>query len=502
VRTQQRGGTEVVDPALGADRIRSGLIWSLASNLLLRLGGLAVGIALARMLTPAEFGAYAVALTVQTVLMTVSDLGLSVDLIRTREPSRRAPTVSTLGVVISGALAVTCAFSSGAVASALGSPDAATAIAVLSTTLVLSGLGIAPYAHLQRVLAQRTLFGISFCDLAVSTTITLLLVADGHGIVSLAIGRVAGATLTLVLQYTLTGMRPRFGWSSEVATSVLRFGSPVAGANLLSWVLISIDYVIVARIAGPALLGFYVLAFQISNWPMTAVGQVVRSVALPAFSRLEGKERGDKMIHALALTGGLAALAGVGLGVLALPLIEVVYGTRWAPAASILTVLAVFGAIRVVFDLVASYLLAVGHSRSVLLVQLLWVMALIPALVVGVRQWGGVGAATAHLVVAVCVVLPAYLWALEVAGHLRVRRVLGSMLPPILAAAPVAVLGVVTAGLAVSDWASIVIGSATIVATFAAVLGRWMRHHLAELRAPSSTDIHHVVVTAVPGGRP
>ena len=79
-----------VAPDLGG-QVRRGLAWSTVSNLMLRAGSLAVGIVLARLLTPSEFGVFAVALTVQAVLITLADLGLSADLIRTDDPAARAP---------------------------------------------------------------------------------------------------------------------------------------------------------------------------------------------------------------------------------------------------------------------------------------------------------------------------------------------------------------------------------------------------------------------------
>lgn len=68
-----------------------GAAWSGVSSIILRLGSLTVGIILARLLTPQEFGVYAVALTIQSILITIADLGLSADLVRTNDPERIAP---------------------------------------------------------------------------------------------------------------------------------------------------------------------------------------------------------------------------------------------------------------------------------------------------------------------------------------------------------------------------------------------------------------------------
>lgn len=76
-----------------------GAAWSGVGTIMLRLGSVVVGIVLARILTPDEFGVYAIALTVQGILMTMADLGLSAELIRSKDPERIAPTVATLGVM-------------------------------------------------------------------------------------------------------------------------------------------------------------------------------------------------------------------------------------------------------------------------------------------------------------------------------------------------------------------------------------------------------------------
>ena len=87
-------------PAAGlTQQIRRGLAWSSLNNLVLRAGSFLVGIVLARLLTPEQFGVYAIALTVQAVLMTLADLGLSADLVRSDDPERRAPSVGLLGLV-------------------------------------------------------------------------------------------------------------------------------------------------------------------------------------------------------------------------------------------------------------------------------------------------------------------------------------------------------------------------------------------------------------------
>ncbi|GAP55560.1 polysaccharide biosynthesis protein [Arthrobacter sp. Hiyo6] len=99
--------------------IGRGLAWSSVSSLVLRLGSFAVGIVLARILAPEEFGVFAVALTVQAVVMTLADLGMSTDLIRSEDPGRKAPTVASLGLASGALLAITMSFSAQGIAEIL-----------------------------------------------------------------------------------------------------------------------------------------------------------------------------------------------------------------------------------------------------------------------------------------------------------------------------------------------------------------------------------------------
>ena len=473
----------VADTGLSG-KVRSGLAWSALNSIALRAGTFAMGIVLARLLVPEQFGVYAVALAVQGILMTLADLGLSADLIRAERPEERAATVGFLGLASGGVLAAAMALTAAPVASLMGSPESAPVIVVLSVTLVLAGAGVVPFATLQRQFDQRKLFAIGAVDLAISTVLTIALLLGGMGVLALAVARVVAQSVSLVLQFVMSHTRPRYRIDRRIVRSVIQFGVPIAIANLLSWALLSIDTVVVSRMAGPVALGFYVLAFNVSTWPMTAVGQVVRSLALPTFSEIRrGSGSDGGMEVGAALTWAAAAPAGAALAVLAPPLVEALYGDRWAAAAPVLTALAVFGALRVMFDLMASYLYARGESATVLVVQVLWFVALLPAIVIGTSRWGIEGAAWSHLIVAVVVPLPAYLVVLRRAG-VDIAQVGRGCIWPSCAVVPAAAAGVVASQLTAFPPFALLLGLAAGGVVYVALVGRWVRRLIARAGGP------------------
>lgn len=460
--------------------IKRGLVWSSLNAFILRLGTFAIGIFLARILAPEELGVFAIALTVQTILLTLADFGLSTDLIRSVNHEDKAPTVATLGLLLGSSMFLLMLVTAQPMADMLGSPDAGPVIALMSVSLLLSAVGVVPYAKLQREFQQKKLFIVSLLDFVVSNIITVALLLSGWGVIALAVGRVCAQVVTLVAQYLLAHVVPRFGFSRELAPQVLRFGLPVAAANLLSWLLLNVDKVEVSRLAGPVALGFYYLAFNISNWPMSMLGQIVRSIALPAFARIVGTGRDRSLGMTIGPVWALGLLAGLMLAVLADPVIELLYLPRWAPAAPILAALGVFGSLRMVFDLFATYLLAKGRSGIVLVVQVIWLVALVPVMMLMIGRQEGLGAGIAQLVIGVLVVTPAYVIALR-RSNTDMILICRQLLIPVGAAVPAGLVAYVSMQCFDVGILKLLAGGFAGSLVYGAILYRWFRKSLSEL---------------------
>lgn len=475
--------TEPSPASLGATAAR-GAAWSGVSTVVLRLGSVIVGVVLARILTPDQFGVYAVALTVQGILMTVADLGLSSEVIRSEEPDRVAPTVATFGLISGTSLTVAAVALSGRLAALLGDPDAAGAIAVLSLTLMLAGVSIVPYGLMLRRFQQRELFLISLVDLVISTVVTFLLIAAGLGVLSLAIGRVSAQAVSSTLQFVATRMRPRLGLDRDRWRGILAFSLPVAGANLFTWILLNVDNVVIARLAGATALGFYVLGFNIANWPMSALSQMVRSIALPYTSRVADSANALPMLTAVIWS--MALPTGVTLAALASPLIHVIYGAKWAPSVPVLAALGIYGALRVLFDLFSGYLYALGRSRPVLWLQILTIVVLTAGMIVMTTRHGIVGAAWVHVGASVAFILPGYLAIIRSTG-VRLTALLRACLRPTLATLPACLAALLASHLIARPVAALLVGGAGAVAVYLAVTGRWLLARAAQIRKPAQT---------------
>jgi lipopolysaccharide exporter len=463
--------------------LRRGLAWSTVNILTLRFGNLLVGIVLARLLAPEEFGVFAVGLTVLTVLSGFADLSMSVDLVRAKNPEERAPTVASVSLISGILLALAMSLGSGQIASLLNAPDAANVLMVLSWSLVLTSFCVVPFAKLQRNFDQKKIFATSVVDLTLSTTVTIGAILLGMGPMALALGRLAGQGAATVLQFVLAGVRPQFGLDRAIARSALAFGLPLAAANVLSWALLSVGNVAIARIGGAAALGLYVLAFNISSWPMNAIGQAVRGVSLAGFSRTDESRHAQSLVTGSALTWAAGLPAGVLLAALAQPLVVLLYGEPWAHASTALAALGIFGAVRVLVDLVATYLIARGASRAVLYVQIVWFAALIPVVALCTQRWGIAGAGWAQVAIAALVVFPAYALAVKHVGASPLA-LLRALWWPAVAAVPTWLVAHAAAVEISEPLVALLVGGVAGSACYVALTFRWATRLLPESALP------------------
>lgn len=458
----------------GLDRqVRHGLTWSFVNNVVVRAGQVVVGVVLARLLTPYSYGVFAAALVAYAVLISCSELGVTVALVSRRDDAARiGPTVTTLSWASSAGLTLLLWLAAPALARQLHTPDAAGLLRVLSLSILVAGLAAVPGAVVQRDFQQRSRFAADLANFAVATTVAIVGVRLGGGAMALAWSRVAANAVSSAM--LAVAARDRFwpGFRPAVARELLRFGLPLAGASAVAFAVMNVDYVVVARTLGPVALGYYMIAFNLSGFPVSTLSTTVRSVSLPAFGRLRDSPAaaGAAFATATRVLVSATALVSVLLAALAWPLIRVVYGGRWLPAAAPLVFLAGLGLFRVFHELAYDYLAALGRSRLLLGVQLGWLAALVVLLPLGASRGGLAGIGVGHLVAAYGLILPAYLIVLR-RHSVRPGPLLRGCLRPAAAALAGAAAGVACLRLPVSPPVALLAGGAAGTLAYLGVIG-------------------------------
>lgn len=439
-------GAKGVRAAPGASRA---LLWSFSNTAVSRLGTLGIGIVLARVLGPEEFGTYAVAFVALMAILSFNELGVSLAIVRwPGDPREIAPTVTTISIVSSATLCVAGYLVAPWFADMMRDPEATEVVRLLVLSVLVNGMVATPAALLQREYRQGTRMIIDQTNVWVGAVLSVTLALLGWGAMSLAVGRIAGAVISAVLFFVYSPLPFRVGFNRRHARALFSFGLPLAGASLIVFFVGYADQLVTGRLLGATMLGFYVLAFNLASWPVSMFSQPMRSVAPTTFSRLQHNHcqmnRAFRSILRVLAAAALPVcffLAGA-----ADPVIRFVYGDEWAPAALALTWLALLAAFRIVFELAYDFLVVLGKTGSLLGIQLWWLAALVPALIIGAIWTGLAGIGIAQVVVAAVVVLPLYLWRLKKSGIL-IRQMAAPVGLPVAAGLVVLGAGLVAGAL-------------------------------------------------------
>jgi O-antigen/teichoic acid export membrane protein len=471
--------------------------WSFASNVIARLGTLPIGIVLARLLGPHAFGTFAVALVALVALLSFNDLSVSLAIVRWEgDPDEIAPTVATLSVAASLIIYAACYFIAPTFSWAMGTPQATDVVRVLALNVLVDGLAAAPAAMLQRQFKQDRKMIADQVNNWLGAAVSIALAWQGFGPMSLAIGRICGGGASVILFFVFSPVR--FGFDPGKAKSLLKFGLPLAGSSIIVFAVSNTDQLVVGHLLGATALGFYALALNLASWPVTMFSLPTRSVAPAVFSRLQ-QDKAAMRSGFLCVARLLAVIAVpicLVLGGAAIPLVGLVYGPRWVPAAAALAGLGVLSALRIGFELIYDFFVVLARSRVVLMVQLIWLAGLIPGLIGGTLADGISGAAMAQACVAGCVVLPCYLFWLARVG-IKPRDLAGRLWLPILVGLLAAALAAIAARRIPADLTALEIAAAGTLAGIG-VLALRMRPTLAELRQ----TLQPTAVLAQPAPKP
>lgn len=469
-------------------------------TILTKLSIFGIGIVIARWVGPLGFGTYAVAYVTMTAMTTFDELGVTLAIVRWEgDPRRIIPTVSTISVSFSVLIYFCFFFAAPWFTRAMGVPAATTVVRMLAFCVLIDGLTNVPVAVLQRNFQQGKRTIADQVNVWLSIGVTLVLALTGHGAMSLAIGRLAGNFASMILLLIFVPDSLRLGFDRVLAGSLLRFGMPLAGANLLLFAVTTVDQVIVGRVLGAVALGFYVLASNLSSWPINVFSVPVRNVAPALFSRLQ--QDPVRMRQTFLSVAGLLAATALPvcflIGGSAKPLIGYVYGPRWHPAAEALIGLSMIAAARILFELGYDYLSVLGKSRLLLTVQLVWLAGLIPAMVAGAHIAGIYGAGLAAAAVACVLVLPCYIAALRATG-VGLAALARNLLFPVIGGSLTWMASREAAKLASSDFTALAFSGVLTLCIIALLVHR-MRPTIKQLRLATAWPAAESTFSTFPG---
>ncbi len=372
--------------------------WAFALTLTVRGLGIIRNIVLARLLSPDDFGLMGIALLTLEFLSTFTTTGFDQALIQRsgdiREHLNAAWTVSILRGLLIGSIVVA---SAPVVASFFHTAAATPILRVMGASLMISGFKNVGVIYFDKELQfrQRFIFRSvpQLFDLMVAVTAAVLL----KNVWALVLGVLARSVVMIIASYRTHPYRPRLVWDRKKMGDLISFGVWIFGSAVLTYFSGNLDDIIVGRVLGATMLGFYTMAYTLSSITSHQITGVVQEVAFPAFSKVQhdlSRLRGA-YLRTLRGVSVLVFPVAAGLWFVGPQLVETFMGEKWLPLIPAFNVLLLWGLLRSVGTVTSPLLFAAGRPDINMKLHLVTVVLLAVVIYPFTRSWGIVGAAWA-----------------------------------------------------------------------------------------------------------
>ena len=418
-----------------------GVGWAFLSRAVTKGLAFLVFLAMANLLTPQAFGLVALSKSVLALVRPFVSFVTGPALVQRGTLEPKLKSTAFWISVFSGAIAMLLVgLLARPVAGLLNEPALAPMLIVLSTILLIEGLGVTQSSLLQRDLSFRALTAKGVVAEVVGGLVGLGLALGGYGLWSLVGQMMARQLAGTITVWIVSSWRPRVGFSIKFAKELLRFGYSVVGSSFVQSIKHHADRFIIGALFGSGPLGYYEIALRL----IEELGQLLMGsigvVAFPAFARLQADKKriSRAFLKAVELTVFLAIPAFVGLGAIAGQLIPTLVGSQWTPSVPVLRALIPLGVFAALSTYNGSIILALGKPNWNIALGVLSLTAGVVA-ILAASPYGLVTAAFAYGLSSI-VGYSAGLWLVRRLLKFRTSEYFANLVPPLVSA--VAMIGV------------------------------------------------------------
>lgn len=420
------------------DKTAKGLVWGGLSNGAQQLFNLAIGIFLARMLSPADYGMVGVLTIFSLIAGSLQDSGFTSALANLKQATARDyNAVFWFNVLTSITIYGILFFCAPLIAEFYRQPALTALSRYVFLGFVLSSFGVAHSAYLFMNLMVKQRAISVFIAQVVSGAVGVLLVWMGKSYWGLATQTIVYCGTTMVCFWSFSRWRPTLRIDFGPIRGMFGFSCKVLITNVFQHINNNFFSVILGRYYNDATVGQYSQANKWSGMGYSLVNGMITGVAQPVLARVaDDIDRQRRVFRKLLrYTAFLAFPVLLGLAIVAEPLITVAITDRWLESARIMQVLCVWAAFVPIQSVYTQMLLSRGMSRQYM-VGIILIGLLQVGVALAMMRWGLYAMFIAYVCINICWLgyWQAYAWR-EL--RLRLRQTAADIFPLFLLTAAV-----------------------------------------------------------------
>lgn len=356
-------------------------------------------VVLARLVTPAAFGAYAAGTVITGIGGLFAESGMMAALINIRDRLDEAASTAFYSLLVSGVLLMLGSLAlSPLIGLFYGDSHVALIAAVMSGWLFIRAMTIVPDALLQRRFSFRRRVIVDPLGIVAWAAASIPLAAAGAGVWSLVAGNYASMIVQVVAAWGFVHFVPRRRLASVAMWRELAsFARAVIASEILRRVAQQMDALMLGKFQGTAPLGQYRNGLRLASQPAFAFVAVTAYVLYPAFARIGAAPQriaaAARRVFVMAMTVAVpVSFASIPLGV---PLAVVFFGPQWRPAGHAIAGLCGMVLGTTIVSIASELFKSISRPRALVGVQAVGFGLIVVTVTIAAVVWGLLGVAIA-----------------------------------------------------------------------------------------------------------
>lgn len=321
---------------------KKGLYWSFFNQFANYGMQFCVGIVMARLLSPSDYGITALPAVFMAVAYIIQNGGLSGALIRKTDLSEKdLSTAFYYSISVGIVLYVVMFFSATWIADFYNTPVLVPLIRVTALGFLWGPLGTPQNVILNRKLDFKTPTKISIISRIVSAIVGISMAFIGYGLWALVISGLLSSFLSLLMNWYVVRWIPKTGWSKDSFKYLWDYGNKMMASSLLDTLYNNIAPVFIGKFYSPAELGVYNRAQGYAMMPSQNVTGVIQGVTFPVLSKMQNDN--EALAHnyrrMLKATAFIIFPIMMTLSALARPLVITLVTAKWESCIILLQII-------------------------------------------------------------------------------------------------------------------------------------------------------------------
>jgi len=317
---------------ISKSNVTSGIVWNTLEKLSVKITQFIIGIILARLLLPEDYGLIGMIAIFIAISQTFVDSGMGSGLIQKQNRSTLDySTVFVFNFIVSSTFYFLLFISAPYIADFYNTPELKLITRIVGINLIINSFALVQRSIIMIALDFKKLAKINIISVILSGIIAVYFAYSGYGVWSLVIQTLISSITSTILLWYFSKWKPSVVFSNKSFKDLFGFGSKLLLAGIYAKTLQNIYNISIGKKYSADDLGFYTQGKQLAEVSSGTISSILQQVTFPVLSSLQADK--EKMIlvykRLIKMTAFLIFPVMITLAVLSNPLIELLLGEKW-----------------------------------------------------------------------------------------------------------------------------------------------------------------------------